>query len=139
MFESQQRNSALTRTLHTGYVEALEKCRRLSRDEGIDAVLRKYKLDAIFSITDGPAWLTDFINGDHFTGGCSTPPAVAGYPHVTVPGGFVYGLPIGVSFFGAAWTEARLIRYAYSFEQATQARRKPGYVPSVQVFSAQGS
>ena len=116
-----------------GYLEALEKCRKLSRTDGIDAVLAKYKLDAIFSITDGPAWLTDYINGDHFTGGCSTPPAVAGYPHITVPGGFVYGLPVGVSFFGTAWTEAKLIRYAYSFEQATKARRKPGYVPSVRV------
>ena len=115
------------------YVDALEKCRRLSRTDGIDAALAKYKLDAIFSITDGPAWVTDYINGDHFTGGCSTPPAVAGYPHVTVPGGYVYGLPIGVSFFGAAWTEAKLIRYAYSFEQATKARRKPGYVPSVRL------
>jgi amidase len=115
------------------YLDALEKCRKLSRADGIDAVLAKYKLDAIFSMTDGPAWLTDFINGDHTTIGCSTPAAVAGYPHVTVPGGFVYGLPVGVSFFSTAWTEAKLIRYAYSFEQATKVRRKPGYVPSVQV------
>ena len=115
------------------YLDALEKCRKLSRADGIDAVLTKYKLDAIFSITDGPAWLTDYINGDHFTISCSTPAAVAGYPHITVPGGLVSGLPIGVSFFGAAWTEAKLIRYAYSFEQATKARRKPGYVPAVHV------
>jgi len=116
-----------------GYIEALEKCRKLSRADGIDAVLAKYKLDAIFSITDGPAWITDYINGDHTTISCSTPAAVAGYPHVTVPGGFVHGLPIGVSFFSTAWTEARLIRYAYSFEQATKVRKKPGYVPSVRV------
>ena len=116
-----------------GYLEALEKCRRLSRADGIDGVLGKYKLDAIFSITDGPAWLTDYINGDHFTISCSTPAAVAGYPHVTVPGGFVHGLPIGVSFFSTALTEARLIRYAYSFEQVTKVRRKPGYVSGVRV------
>ena len=116
-----------------GYLEALEKCRKLSRTEGIDAVMAKYKLDAIFSITDGPAWLTDYINGDHFTGGCSTPPAVAGYPHITVPGGFVHGLAVGVSFFGAAWSEAKLIRYAYSFEQSTKARRTPGYVPAIRM------
>ena len=113
------------------YLDALEKCRKLSRAEGIDAALAKYKLDAIFSVTDGPAWLTDYINGDHFTISCSTPAAVAGYPHITVPAGFVYGLPIGVSFFGAAWTESKLIRYAYSFEQATKVRCKPGYVPAV--------
>ena len=115
------------------YLDALEKCRKLSRAEGIDAVLAKYKLDAIFSVTDGPAWLTDYINGDHITISCSTPAAVAGYPHITVPAGFVYGLPIGVSFFGAAWTESKLIRYAYSFEQATKVRRKPSYVPAVHV------
>ena len=115
------------------YLDALEKCRKLSRAEGIDAVLAKYKLDAIFSVTDGPAWLTDYINGDHFTISCSTPAAVAGYPHITVPAGFVYGLPIGVSVFGAAWTESKLIRYGYSFEQATKVRRKPNYVPAVHV------
>ena len=115
------------------YLDALEKCRKLSRADGIDGALAKYKLDAIFSITDGPAWLTDYINGDHFTASCSTPAAVAGYPHITVPAGFVHGLPIGVSFFGTAWTEAKLIRYAYSFEQNTKARRKPGYVPAVHV------
>lgn len=115
------------------YLDALEKCRKLSREDGIDAVLGKYKLDAIFSITDGPAWLTDLINGDHTTIGCSTPAAVAGYPHVTVPGGFVYSLPVGVSFFSTAWSEARLIRYAYSFEQATSIRRKPGYMPAVKM------
>lgn len=116
-----------------GYLEALDKCRRLSRAEGIDALLAKYKLDAIFSITDGPAWLTDYINGDHFTISCSMPAAVAGYPHVTVPAGYVYGLPIGVSFFSTAWTEGRLLRYAYAFEQATRARRKPGYSRTVTV------
>ena len=115
------------------YRDALEKCGRLSRAEGIDAALAKYKLDAIFSITDGPAWITDFINGDHTTIGCSTPPAVSGYPHITVPGGHVYGLPIGVSFFSTAMTEGKLIRYAYAFEQATRARRKPGYSPSVRM------
>jgi amidase len=117
------------------YLDAVDKCRRMSRTDGIDAALAKYKLDAIFSITDGPAWITDYINGDHTTISCSTPAAVAGYPHITVPGGFVHGLPIGVSFFSTAWTEARLIRYGYSFEQATKVRRKPGYAPAVRISS----
>ena len=113
------------------YKDAIEKCRRLSRAEGIDAALNKYRLDAIFSITDGPAWLTDYINGDHTTIGCSTPPAVSGYPHITVPAGQVYGLPVGVSFFSTAMTEGKLIRYAYAYEQASKARRKPTYARSL--------
>jgi amidase len=112
------------------YIEALAKCRRLTREEGIDAVLEKNKLDVIVAPTNGPAWMIDFVNGDHDTGGCSTPAAVAGYPHVTVPAGFVHGLPVGISFFGAAWTEAKLIRLAYAFEQATKARQAPKLLPT---------
>ena len=94
--------------------------------DGIDAVLRKYKLDALIAPTVGPAWTTDLINGDHFLGGdASSAPAIAGYPHITVPAGFVHGLPVGLSFIGSAWSEATLIGLAYAFEQATLARRAP--------------
>lgn len=107
------------------YLAALKKDERLSRKEGIDATMLKDKLDAIIAPTGGPAWTTDLINGDHFGGGSSTPAAVAGYPSITVPAGYVYGLPVGISFFGAAYSEPVLIRLAYAYEQATKLRRPP--------------
>jgi amidase len=109
------------------YVEALAKCRRLSRDEGIDGLLATGKLDALVAPTGGPAWLTDLVNGDNDTGGSSSPAAIAGYPHITVPCGFVHGLPVGLSFFSGANTEAALLRLAYAFERATKHRRPPRY------------
>ena len=115
------------------YVEALEKCRRLTRIEGIDAVMEKFHLDALVAPTGGPAWVTDLINGDHFTGGSSTPAAVAGYPAITVPVGFVCGLPVGISFFGRAYSEPTLIKLAYSFEQATKHRRAPRFLPTAEL------
>jgi amidase len=115
------------------YKDALAKDLRLSRKEGIDFVMNKHKLDALIAPTGGPPWPTDWVNGDHFTGGYSTASAVAGYPHITVPAGYVFGLPVGISFFGRAWSEATLIRFAYAFEQATKARKAPKFLPTAQL------
>jgi amidase len=110
------------------YVKALAACRKGSRDEGIDRAIREHRLDAIVAPTGGTAWLTDFINGDSSGDGFSTPAAVAGYPHLTVPAGLVRGLPIGLSFVGPAWSEARLLALGYAFEQATQWREEPQFI-----------
>ncbi len=108
------------------YREAVEKDRKLSR-EGIDSVLEKHHLDAIIAPTGSPVWPTDLVNGDHFTGSSSTPAAVAGYPTITVPMGFAYGLPVGLTFIGTAWSEGRLISLAYAYEQATKHRKPPTF------------
>jgi amidase len=112
------------------YLAALEKDRELSRTKGIDAVMDKHQLDALLGPTAGPAWLTDLVDGDHDSGGSSSLPAVAGYPHITVPAGFVFGLPVGISFFGRAWSEPVLIKLAYAFEQATHHRKPPHFAPT---------
>jgi len=109
------------------YRDALEKNRRLSRLEGIDAVMDAHQLDAVVAPTGGPAWTTDCVNGDHFGGGSSTPAAVAGYPNITVPAGEVFGLPVGISFIGRAWSEPVLLRLAYAFEQGTRHRKPPAF------------
>ena len=113
------------------YQEALEKIRRLSRDEGIDQALREQQLDAILAPTGGPAWPTDLVTGDHFIGGSSSPAAMAGYPNVTVPMGFVHGLPVGISFFAGAYSEPTLIKLAYAYEQATLHRRAPEFLETL--------
>ena len=115
------------------YRQALAKNHRLTREQGIDAMLRAHRLDAIVAPTGGTPWLTDWINGDHFSGGFSSGAAVAGYPHITVPAGYSFGLPVGISFFGAAWSEGKLIKLAHAFEQATKHRRAPKFLPSAQV------
>ena len=125
LFERAQKKGPLT---SEKYTKALAKNHRMSRAEGIDAVITKHQLDAIMAPTGGPVWVTDLVDGDHFTGGYSTASAVAGYPHITVPAGFAFGLPVGLSFFAGAWSEPVLIRFAYAFEQATKARRKPGFL-----------
>jgi amidase len=112
------------------YIDAHERARRLAGPEGIDATLAKDHLQVLVAPTQGPAWLTDLIDGDHSVGGdITSPPAVAGYPHVTVPMGAVHELPVGLSFVGAAWSEAALIGYAYAYEQATHHRRPPRLMP----------
>jgi amidase len=113
------------------YVDAVTKNHQLARTDGIDALMDKHHLDAIVSPTGGPAWLTDLVNGDHVAGGSSNAAAVAGYPNINVTAGFLSGLPVGISFFGRAWSEPTLIKLAYSFEQATKARQAPRFLPTI--------
>lgn len=110
------------------YLDALAKDHLLTRKEGVDAVMDKYKLDALVAPTGGPAWMTDLVNGDHDTGGSSSLAAVAGYPNINVPAGFIFGLPVGISFFGRAWSEHVLIKIAYAFEQTTKVRKPPQFL-----------
>jgi amidase len=114
------------------YLKAKAECLRLSRTDGIDKVMREHRLDALVAPTDGmPAWVIDPICGDRIQGGCSSPPAMAGYPHITVPAGYAHGLPVALSFFSGAFEEGRLIGYAYAFEQATKVRRAPTFRATV--------
>jgi len=110
------------------YLDALAKNHRLTRTEGIDAVMDKHRLDALVAPTAGPSWLIDLVDGDHDTGGTSSLAAVAGYPNINVPAGFVFGMPVGISFFGRAWSEPKLIKIAYAFEQATRHRTPPKFL-----------
>ena len=127
-FEKSQAKGPLS---EAKYRDALALCRRLSRAEGIDAVLKKHKVDAIIAPSNGPSWPTDLVNGDRYTGGNSSAAAVAGYPSITVPMGFAAALPLGISFIGGAWSEARLIALAYAFERATHARREPKFLSTM--------
>jgi amidase len=115
------------------YKESLANNLRYSREEGIDKVMAEHKLDALVAPTGGPAWVTDYINGDHYGGSFSSPAAVAGYPHITVPAGYTRGLPVGISFVGGAYSEATLIAMAYAYEQATLHRRAPTFPATVNI------
>lgn len=113
------------------YLDELASNLKMSRTDGIDATMDKYKLDAIVAPTGSPAWTTDLINGDHFSGASSTPAAVAGYPNINVPAGFSHNLPVGISFFGRAYSEPTLIKLAYAYEQSTKHRRAPQFIPTL--------
>jgi amidase len=130
LFEQAEAKGPLT---EKEYLDALARCRKLTRGDGIDAVMDKHKLDALVSPTTGPAGLTDPILGDHGIGGSSTAAAVAGYPHITLPAGFVFGLPVGISFFGRAWCEPKLLGLAYAFEQATKVRKAPTFLATAEL------
>jgi amidase len=117
------------------YRKAISENSRLTRKEGIDSLIRKHKLDAIVGPTSGPAFLIDLVRGDRIGSGCASPPAVSGYPHVTVPAGFKFGLPFGISFFGMPHTEARLLKLAYAFEQLRRARRPPRYLVTADLYA----
>jgi amidase len=118
------------------YLDALALNQKLSRAEGIDFIMDKFKLDALVAPTAGPPWLTDLINGDHAAGGSSSAAAVAGYPNINVTAGYLWGLPVGISFFGRAWSEPTLLKIAYSFEQLTKARQKPRFLPTIEIPAA---
>ena len=114
------------------YLDALALNHQLTRADGIDFIMDKFKLDALVAPTGGPAWITDLINGDHVAGGSSGAAAVAGYPNINVTAGYLWGLPVGISFFGRAWSEPTLLKIAYSFEQLTKARQKPRFLPTIE-------
>ena len=115
--------------LHT--IDSPADLRKLSRAQGIDAVMNKHKLDALVAPTQAPPGPIDLVLGDHWLGSSSTPAAVSGYPTITVPAGYVHGLPVGLSFIGRAWSEPTLLKLAYAYEQASRVRRPPTFARSV--------
>jgi amidase len=120
----------------TSYQKARALALRYARSEGIDQLLHRYKLDALIAPTLGPAWRTDIVDGDNASGGAGSLPAVAGYPHLTVPMGYVSGLPVGISFIGTAWSDGTLLALGAAYERAANERRPPRYLPSVESSAA---
>jgi len=133
IFEQAQAKGPLT---DAKYKKALANSKRLSQKEGLDAAFAKLKVDALVAITGGPAWLIDLVNGDSPGGGSSSLAAVSGYPSITVPAGYAFGLPVGLSFIGPAWSEPTLIKLAYAFEQATKVRKVPRLLATAEVDKA---
>ena len=129
-FEAAVERGALT---DNGYVEARAKCLRLTRDEGIDGILDDLEFDCFVAPSASLPCMTDLINGDNWSGISSSPAAVAGYPNITVPAGSLFGLPLGLNFFGRKWDEPKLLRIAYAFEQATKHRRAPEFLPTAKL------
>jgi len=128
MFTKAEAKGPLT---EKAYLDALAKNHQLARTEGIDAIMDKHHLDALVAPTGGPAWLTDLVNGDHSAGGSSNAAAVAGCPNINVTAGYISDLPVGISFFGRAWSEPTLVKLAYSFEQTVKTRRAPKFMASI--------
>lgn len=114
------------------YRNALDLCRRQARERGLDALFREHRLDALVAPSNAPAWVTDLVNGDKYSGGNSSVAAVAGYPSLTVPMDHAHELPLGISFIGLAWTEARLLGFGYAFEQQVKARRAPRFLRTLE-------
>ena len=112
------------------YQETLAKMLQGSRAEGIDRVMNEHDLDAIIAPTGSPAWKTDLINGDSYHLGSSSPAARAGYPNITVPMGIIDELPVGISFFGRAWSEPLLLEIAFAYERGTRHRKSPKFLIS---------
>ena len=129
IFEQAQEKGDLTTE---EYLIALKESKQFAGKEGIDAAMEEHNLDAVIAQTNGPAWTIDWVNGDHFSGGSSSPAAISGYPNVTVPMGLVHGLPVGISFFGKAWSEPKLLKIAYAFEQVTKHRKSPGFLKTME-------
>ncbi|HCY41598.1 MAG TPA: amidase [Prolixibacteraceae bacterium] len=128
IFETAEKTTGLEDPV---YLEALKNSKKLTREEGIDKLMDEHQLDALIAPTNGPAWQIDWVNGDHFGGGSSDVAAISGYPNITVPAGYVHGLPVGISFFGRAWSEPTLIKLAFAFEQATKHRKAPGFLKEI--------
>ena len=119
--------SLISKQINDEYKNSLLLLNKYSKEDGIDRVMNKYNLDAIISPTGSPAWSSDLLNGDNYHIGSSSPAARAGYPNITIPMGNVHGLPVGISFFGRAWSESKLIEIAFDFEQVSRARIIPNF------------